>query len=140
MLQAGLPPSEAITYFTDSIDPGQCAEMLRAWLKCRAVRRAQVQLLGKSWSAMTLDERINAALDQHYSGLAHLLHTTHYGEASQLDKGKLDSARQSLEAKLAGTAGKTDALSQFFDDINRGRVKLQKAVAPAVFPAPPETN
>jgi hypothetical protein len=126
MLAAGLPATEAITYFTDERDPGTLSAMLRSWTRSRTVRKAQTALLGRSWTEMTLDERIKAALDQHYSGLAYLLHSSNYLEANAADKAKLDSARQALEAKLAGTAGKTDALSQFFADINSGKVKLQR--------------
>ena len=128
MLQAGLPASQAILYFTNSEDPGEIALQLAKWLKSAHVRKAQARLMGKSWSDMTLEDRCKLALDQHYSGLAYLLLTVHYGEASPADKSKLDSARQSLEAKLAGTAGKQDALSQFFDDLNKGKLKLAKPV------------
>jgi hypothetical protein len=126
MLQAGLPASEAITYFTDERDPGVLASMLKSWTRARSVRRAQTTLLGKSWQEMTLDERIKVALDQHYSSLAYLLQSSSYIEATPADKSKLDSARQALEAKLAGVAGKTDALSQFYADLSAGRVKLAR--------------
>jgi hypothetical protein len=133
MLQAGLPASQAILYFVQSEDPGEIAHTLAKWLKSRAVRTAQTKLTGRAWQEMTLDERCRAALDQHYSGMAWLLFSQHYSEASSLDKGKLDSARMALEAKLAGTAGKQDALSQFFSDINTGKLKL-KAETPSKGP------
>jgi len=124
MLQAGLPPEQALTYFVDTNDPGEFAMVLRIWMKSRALRAAQKELLGKNWQEMSLDERIRCSLDQHYSALAWLLFSVNYSSASQVDKGKLDTARVALEAKLAGTAGKTDALSRFFDDLQAGKVKL----------------
>lgn len=130
ILAAGLPPSEAIRYFAISEDPGEIAQMLSKWLRSALVRKHQNKLLGKAWQDMTLDERINLSLDRHYSGMAWLLLTNHYAEADGSMKGKLDAARQALEAKKAGTSGKMDALSQFFDDINRGKVKLTKSVSP----------
>jgi hypothetical protein len=130
MLQAGLPASQAILYFTETSDPGELAGTLKAWMRSRVVRKAQQELMGKSWQQMSLEERIKTALDQHYAGLAYLLFSTNYVEAGSVEKGKLDSARVALEAKMAGTAGKTDALSQFFADINSGKVKLSKP-APA---------
>jgi hypothetical protein len=66
---------------------------------------------------MSLDEMCRYALDRHYSQLAYLLHSEHYGEADQPRKAKLDTARSALEAKLAGMAGKTNALEQFLMDM-----------------------
>jgi hypothetical protein len=128
MLQAGLPASQAILYFTNSEDSGEIALQLSKWVKSAAVRRAQQKLMGREWSAMTLNERCQTALDQHYSGLAFLLFSSHYAEADMAVKAKLDAARQALESKLAGTAGKQDALSQFLNDINTGKITLKKPV------------
>lgn len=127
MLQAGLPAEQAIVYFLETDDPAEVAATLGRWQKSRAVQKATLALLGKSWQDMSLDERIKTALDQHYSALAYLLFSTNYVTVGQTDKGKLDTARVALEQKLAGTAGKGDALSRFFDDLNSGRVKLNKA-------------
>lgn len=124
MLQAGLPASEAVLYFTDSDDPRELNEMLGLWLRSRVVKSAITELQGKSWADMSLDERIKRALDHHYNTLAYFLHSNHYAEVGEKDKAKLDTARNALEAKMAGTAGKGDALSRFFDDINSGKLKL----------------
>lgn len=132
ILAAGLPPIEAIRYFAVSEDPGEIMQQLSKWLKSKAVRQAQNKLLGKAWQDMSLDERIRAALDRTYSGMAWLLYSQHYAEADNSMKSKLDAARQALEAKLAGTSGKLDALSQFFDDINRGKVKLNRPPTPQI--------
>jgi hypothetical protein len=129
MVNAGLPPSEAILYFTQETDTRLLAELTRAWQRSREVRKALASLMGRSWTEMSLQERCQAALDQHYTQLAYLLFSSHYAEAQQADKTKLDTARQALEAKLAGTAGKGDVLSQFFDDVRSGKVKLARPVA-----------
>ncbi len=138
MIHAGLPPSEAIQYFTDSEDPRELGELCRKWQRSRLVGKALALLMTKPWTGMTLDERCRYALDQHYSQLAYLLYSQHYAEVAQGDKTKLDTARTALEARLAGTAGKGDALSQFFDDLRSGKVKLQKPVS--VLPAFDGTN
>jgi hypothetical protein len=124
ILQAGLPATQAIQYFTESSDPLELGQLAAKWLRSKVVKQAQTRLMGRAWAEMSLDERINKALDQHYAGMAWLLFSTHYVDASSSDKGKLDSARQALEARRAGTAGKGDALSRFFDDLNTGRLKL----------------
>lgn len=124
MLGAGLPASEAILYFTESEDPRELQEMLSGWMRSRAVKSAMAELQGKAWTDMSLEEQINNALNQHYRGLAYFLHSHHYAEVGEKDKAKLDTARNALEAKVAGTAGKGDALSQFFADINSGKLKL----------------
>lgn len=125
MLQAGLPPSDAITYFTESQDPADVAQLLAKWQRSSRVRTAMRSLMGKSWQEMSLDEAIRYSLDFHYRGLAYVLFSHHYAEVGPNDKAKLDTARTALENKLAGLSGKTDALSRFFDDIQSGKLKLQ---------------
>jgi hypothetical protein len=124
MVHAGLPPTEAILYFRQTDDSKLLATLTRLWQRSRGVGRALAQLMGKSWQAMTLEERCKYALDQHYSQLAYLLYSQHYAEVAQGDKSKLDTARTAIEAKLAGTAGKGAPLDQFFEDLRSGRLKL----------------
>lgn len=126
MIHAGLPPGEAIRYFIGTEDPKVLAEAQRKWQRSRAVGKALAKLMTKPWTGMSLEERCRYALDQHYSQLAYLLYSTHYAEATAGDKQKLDTARTALEAKMAGTAGKGDAMSQFWDDLRAGRISLQK--------------
>ena len=123
MLQAGLPAEQAILYFTGDEDAGIIAAQLRKWLRCRAVQIAQQTLLGKPWQEMTLEERIDNGLTYHYNSLAYLLFSQNYSSVGPADKAKLDAARQALEAKKAGTAGKTDPLSQFLEDYRGGKLK-----------------
>lgn len=130
MLQAGLPAADAIAYFTDSADPLELAHMLEAWRRSRAVKRAMLSLMGKPWQGMSLDERIRYALDIHYAQLAYLLYSSNYAEVGSNDKSKLDTARVALEQKLAGLAGKGDALSEFFADLKSGKVKLNPVPVP----------
>lgn len=127
MLQAGLPASEAILYFVSPEDPTELTLLLRKWMQSKAVKEATRELLGKSWTEMTLEEKIKTATDNHYAQLAYFLFSHNYTEMNQTDKAKADTARQALENKLAGTSGKTDALSQFFADINSGKVVLKQA-------------
>lgn len=128
MLNAGLPPEDALAYFIDTSDPQVLTATLRVWQRSRAVKRALTVIMGKSWQEMTLDERIRCSLDWHYNNLAYLLFSTNYISVQAADKGKMDSARVALEAKLAGTAGKVDALTQFFEDVKTGRVKLNRPI------------
>lgn len=123
MLQAGLPASEAIRYFTDSQDPKELALMLDKWLHSKSVAAAQVVLLSKPWQEMTLDEQCKTALDYAYAGMAYFLFSRNYSEMGTTDQAKYNAARQALESKLAGMAGKGDPLSQFLADF----VAKQKA-------------
>lgn len=127
MLKAGLPPEDAIVYFYDGNDPTEMLEMLRKWRSCKAVRGATLKLMRKPWQNLSLEERISYALDQHYSQLAYLLFSSHFGSLVGVDIQKANTARVALEAKLAGTAGKLDALSQFAEDIRTGKLKLGSA-------------
>jgi hypothetical protein len=124
MLHHGLPAEQAILYFVETEDPRELALMVSKWTGSKYVGEAQKQLLGKDWTEMSLDEAIDVALNQHYRSLAFLLFSTNYLSANQGEKAKLDSARTALEAKKAGTAGKVDALSSFYDDVKTGRIKL----------------
>lgn len=132
MLHAGLPAGEAILYFSDFIDAAEAAAAVAVWQRSMLVRKALQALIGKPWATMTLGERMQCALDQHYSQLAHFLHSHHYSEMGPADKAKADSARVALEAKVAGTAGKTDALTRFFDDLQAGKLSLRPPVPVAV--------
>lgn len=123
MLSAGLPAEDAIVYFTDSTDPNELEEMLRSWLSSRAVKSAILALAGKPWNEMTIDEKIRSSLDFTYSSMAYFLLTHNYGSLGRDDKAKADSARAVLEAKLAGTSGRGDALSEFFADLRADKLK-----------------
>jgi hypothetical protein len=128
MLRAGLPAEQAILYFLSDSDPVIITATLSKWQRSRAVGQAVKALEGKEWTEMSLDEMLNASLAQHYRTLAFLLYSTNYITANQGEKSKLDSARQAIEAKIAGTAGKVDALSAFYDDLRTGKIKLAARV------------
>lgn len=128
MLQAGLPPSDAILYFATSEDTAELTIMVRKWMRAAEVRRAVAGLMGKNWTDMSLEEKRDYALNHHYTQMAYFLYSNHYAELGGPDKAKADTARQALEAHKAGTAGKTDALSRFFDDIKSGTVKLGQPI------------
>lgn len=128
LLMAGLPAKEAIFYFITTDDPLEAAQELKRWLRSKPLRVAMEALEGKPWHYRTTDERMRGALDMHYSQLASILRGHNYAEADPSMKSKMDAARTALEAKLAGQAGRGDALSRFFDDITTGRVKLPQAI------------
>lgn len=121
MLQAGLPAIDALRYFVDSDDPGELAGILRKWRRAATVQRAQAKLQGKSWTEMSLDEKMRAGLEMTYAGLAFVLYNTNYAEAGPAEKVKLDTARQAIEQKLAGTAGAGDPMSRFLADMAAGK-------------------
>ncbi len=124
MLAAGLPALDALGYFVEYEEPDLLAKTLRIWQKARSTRRAMMSLQKRPWAEMSLDERMEAALSQHYNGLAYMLYTLHYQDSDKETKAKLDEARKAIEARLAGNAGKGDALSRFFDDLSAGRIQL----------------
>lgn len=126
MLQAGMPSSDAIRYFAASqnLDQTQLRELHDEWLRSPALAKAILTLQRKPWQEMSLDEKIHYSLDLHYASLAYFLYSHNYTEVSAQDKAKSDTARQVLEAKLAGLSGKSDALSRFFADITSGVIKL----------------
>lgn len=124
IIHSGLPPAEAILYFIE--DAAEAAVSLPTWQRSRAVKKATLGLMGKPWHEMTLGERMSTALDLHYSSLAHYLFSHNYSDLGPNEKSKADTARTALEAKIAGQAGKVDAMTRFFDDWNSGRLGLAK--------------
>lgn len=126
MVTAGMPTIEAIKYFYPSEpDPERIRFEHDRWMRTDEVKRAIKHVQGgKNWQEMSLEERIKFAVDKHYSELAYFLYTNNYATLTGADRQKADICRAALEAKLAGTAGKMDALTSWFDDVKSGRVKL----------------
>lgn len=118
MLQAGLPASDAIRFFVESEDPRELAEVMGRWLRSKALADAQVTLLGKSWQEMTLDEQVKTSLDYSHAGMAYFLFSRNYSEMGQSDQAKYNAARAALEARQAGTLGKSDPLSRFLEEFS----------------------
>ena len=122
MLQAGMPASDAIRYFFEA--PDQKA-MCDRWLASRELAKAVRTLQrDKGWQEMSTEERIQLAVDKNYNEMAYFLYAHNYSELAGAERAKADICRQALEARIAGTAGKLDAITRFWDDIRSGRVTL----------------
>lgn len=135
MLTHGLPGIDAIAYFfPDEEDVALLQHDLGAWGRCAAVRRAFKQVQGGEWHELAPAQQIELAINKHYCELAYILYANNYAELEGLMKQKADTARVALEAKLAGNAGKMDALSAWMDDIRTGKVKLGGTKALPVLP------
>ena len=133
MLTSGVPASDAILYFTESIDPAEIGIMLRDWLSSKALNAAMRAVEGAPWEELSLAAKIDRSLQLHYAGLAYCLYRKHYAEVGPNDQAKLDRARAALEAYTAGRAGQNDPLSQFFEDLKSGKLKL--ASKPQIIPS-----
>jgi hypothetical protein len=126
MMNAGMPSLDALRYFFPDSTEIEVKEAHKAWMKSRELEKAILTVQGKPWQEMNLDERIRFAIDKHYSEMAYFLYSHNYAELVGGDKTKADTCRQALEAKLAGSAGKMNALDQWLDDVRSGRVTLAK--------------
>jgi len=125
MLHSGMPAVDAIQYFfPDETETGVINAALKEWVKSGAVQRAVLALQGKAWQDMSLDEKISLSIDKHYAELAYFLYSHNYSQLVGADRQKADICRASLEARIAGTAGKMGPLEQFWSDIRSGKVKL----------------
>lgn len=136
MLKAGLPTSDAIVYFFPEDFPAAELEAEhQRWRKSKVVAKACEKVQGRPWVEMTLDQQIQFSIDKHYAEMAYYLYSHNYSELQGADKTKADTCRVALEAKLAGMAGKLDALSSFFADLKSGKVALpQPAKQPVLQP------
>lgn len=122
MLQAGMPGEEALAYFFEN--PDEAVASYELWMRSRTLKDATLALQGKTWQAMTAEERIELAINKHYNELAYFLYSRNYVSLIGSEKAKADTCRGVLEAKLAGTAGKLDPLMQFWADVKAGKVTL----------------
>jgi hypothetical protein len=133
MLSSGVPSRVAVTYFLpDDFPEGSVIGLHEEWMKSEAIQQAILQLQGKAWQEMTVEERINLSIEKHYSEMAYYLYANNYVDMVGAAKTKADTCRSALEAKLAGLAGKTDALSRFWDDVVAGRVQIRPPTRPTV--------
>ena len=132
MLTSGMPPGHAIQYFTTIDAPAELIVLAELWSRSKEVQAAILKLQKKPWQDMGLEEKIKFSIDKHYTEMAYFLYSTNYSMLNGADRQKSDTCRQSLEAKLAGMAGKMDALSRFWDDVVEGKVALSSPPVSAV--------
>lgn len=124
MIHGGMPGMDALAYFFPDLSQEALAETLKSWNRSPTVQRRILQLQGKTFQDMTLDEKIKLSLDLHYSQMAYYLYSRNYANLSGTDKQKADTCRAALESKVAGTAGQNNPLAAFWDDIRKGKVTL----------------
>lgn len=116
ILSSGCPPLTALTYFYPDLRLGDLKAELERWMKSAKVRRSIVKLQGKEWEKMSLQEKLEFSINKHYSELAFFLYNTNYNDLIGAERAKADVCRTVIESKLAGMAGKQDAMTRFFDD------------------------
>lgn len=124
MIQGGMPPMDALSYFFEGADDRDLMGHLRVWQSSANFKAATLQLQGKAFQDMDLEEKIKYSLDLHYSQMAYYLYSRNYAILTQVEKQKADTCRIALEAKLAGTSGQNDPLSNFWRDLRSGKVTL----------------
>lgn len=135
ILSSGVPGSQAIAYFYPDDNPTSHKAWLDKWMRDPEVQKQILILQGKAWEERTIEEKIQYAIDKHYTEVAYFLYSHNYAELVGADKTKADTCRQVLETKLAGMAGKMDALTQFWQDINTGKIKLSTPAKTGATPA-----
>lgn len=125
ILASGMPHLDAMGYLRPDLEGQDLKVELDRWMGSAKVQQAIVTLQGGAWQAMPLDRKIEFAIEKHYTELAYFLYRNNYNDLDGSQRAKADICRQTLETKLAGMAGKLDALSQFWADVQSGKVKLQ---------------
>lgn len=137
MINSGMPPAHAILYFMEEADQTELRVTLKTWLGSPFVRSALRTLQGKSWQDMSLDEKVKFAVEKNYAEAAYYLYSTNYAELTGADRSKADMCRQVLEVRIAGMSGKTDVLTQWFEDVKSGKVRLGAATSSGIIPPLP---
>lgn len=124
ILSSGIPHIDAIQYVRPGLEAAEYKAELGRWLGDKRVESAILHLQGKSWQDMSLEERIKFAIDKHYTEMAYFLYSHNYSELDGPSRGKADTCRQVLEAKIAGMSGKMDALTSFWADVQTGKINI----------------
>lgn len=129
MLSSGAPSHEAIRYFLpedarEIISSSSIAAITDKWMRSKLVQKEIVILQGGEWEDLSIGEKLQLAIDKTYVEMAYFLYTRNYVDLDGPSKAKADTCRVALEAKLAGTAGKLNAVEQFWLDVQSGKVKL----------------
>ena len=119
MVLSGAPVAEIVRYFWDIEVPDEvllgCEDQ---WpVQQEVVAAVRLQMGGDSWHRLTDAQRLDVSLRKHYNEMAYFLWTTNYAEIGGSDKLKADTCRQSIEAKVAGMAGRESPLAQFYQDV-----------------------
>lgn len=127
ILGSGMPHLDAIGYLRPDLEGQDAKVELDRWMRHRVVQTAILELQGGAWQDMPTERKIAFTIDKHYTELAYYLYRNNYNDLDGAARAKADICRQTLEAKLAGMAGKLDALSTFFEDIKSGKVHLKHA-------------
>ena len=144
ILGSGMPLAEAVRYFIDPETLADQPELVRQltdrWATNKLLADAVTRVQGKSWNLMSLEERINLAINKHYCEMAYYLYSRNYTELEGAARLKADVCRDALEKKLAGTAGQRDALAAFLADVKNGVVRLGAPLAPKAPKAPVTLN
>ena len=134
MVTSGMPMADAIRYFIPAdMLPENLTGFVQLWEKSKVYAQALLTLMGAPWHKMAPEQRWKYALEKQYMEMAYFLSSHNHGELKGQAKQKAHTCRLALEAKLAGTAGKLNALEQFYDDVRTGKLKL--APSPTVLPA-----
>ena len=116
---SGVPLQRAARYFlpTDLEHDEVRDEAAHFWAQPEVQSALEALTGGVPWQRLSKEERLSIALDKHYAELAYFLWSTNYSELDGAGKQKADTCRQALEAKLAGTAGKGNAMERFYEDL-----------------------
>lgn len=132
MTRAGMPSRDAVRYFADpSMSEKDLDYFHDAWMRSKAYAQAVVKLQGKPWQDLTLEQMLDLVAKKAYTEMAYFLYANNLAELSGPDLTKANTFRVAIEQKMAGQAGKLDALSQFWDDLAKGRISLTAPPATA---------
>lgn len=108
LLGAGLPPLEALAYFTEgyaAFSDDRKAEWLASWLSDPLMGAAVEAWNHGAWDRLSEDQRVEVALAHATNQMAHFLYTRPYHEVNGADLGKWTEARKALQARTDAKTG-----------------------------------
>lgn len=115
MLELSMPGEMGVAHLLPELDPVMYPELARRWEKDPLVRAARFDV--RTWMEQTREQRMTRALEKAYDGGAIYLMTVDFVKAEAAQLAKCFKVVELLERKMAGEAGKTDAIAQFWIDM-----------------------
>lgn len=119
LLWAGVSATEAIPFVAPVVDAATWPELVKRWPRAKPVLDARIRLQGGPWTALTDDQKRALAIQQAHRCQAWILASQHPSELTAQQANLWKDCLASLERVQAGTAGKADASTEFFEKFTR---------------------
>ena len=124
-VEAGLDGGLVLHELLPDVPVERLSVLCERWDRTREVRAARFDV--REWLEKSAPDKIAFALEKSRNQMAAFLATHQMAELKDSQLAKALKFMEALEKVVAGTAGKGDAASDFFQKVMSGEIKLGKA-------------